>query len=125
MAHIGDTADAVSPLMFMTPFDTKYPSVMNWIDQKDFRGYRKDNYPLGSYFKSDIIMAAKMMSKEVYNNIDYEVHSQGEDLGWSKNAALKGYSLYCASYIYAAHIMHENLLPQFQQMGDNRELITI
>jgi hypothetical protein len=123
--HIKEGADAVSPLMFMTPFDTKYPSVMNWTDQKEFRGYRKNEYPLGTYFKSDIIMAAKMMSKEVYNNVDYEVHSQGEDLGWSKNAALKGYSLYCASYIYAAHIMHENLLPQFQQMGDQRELITI
>jgi hypothetical protein len=125
MAHVDNGSDAVSPLMFMTPFDTKYPSVMNWKDQKDFRGYRKDEYPLGTYFKSDIIMAAKMMSKEVYNNVDYEIHSQGEDLGWSKNAALKGYSLYCASYVYAAHIMHENLLPQFQQMGDNRELVTI
>lgn len=125
IAHIDDGADAVSPLMFMTPFDTKYPSVMDWMDKEQFRGYRKNSYPLGTYFKSDIIMAAKMMSKKVYNNVDYEVHSQGEDLGWSKNAALNGYSLYCASYMYAAHIMHENLLAQFQQEGDKRELITI
>jgi hypothetical protein len=125
MAHIDNGADAVSPLMFMTPFDTEFPSVMTWIDKKEFKARRTKDYPLGTYFKSDIIMAAKMMSKEVYNNVDYEIHSQGEDLGWSKNATLKGYSLYSASYIYAAHIMHQNLLVQFMRQGDERELITI
>lgn len=125
IGHIEDGADAVSPLMFMTPFNMDFPSVMTWIDKEEFKARRTKDYPIGTFFKSDVIMAAKMMSKKVYNDVDYEIHSQGEDLGWSKNAALKGYLLYCASYIYAPHIMHENLLAEFMRQGDERELITI
>ena len=118
--HIESGADAVSPLMFMTPTGTMYPSVMNWINEPGGQAYRQEIYPLGEYFKSDIIMAAKMMSKKVYQNVEYSLHSQGEDLGWSGNAAKLGYNLYSASYIYAPHIMHEAMLDNFLVNGDNR-----
>jgi hypothetical protein len=120
VSHIQDGADAVSPLMFMTPNDTLYPSVMNWIDKPGGQGYRKERYPLGEYFKSDIIMAAKMMSKTTYQTINYELHSQGEDLGWCANAAKAGLSLFSASYIYAPHIMHRAMLNRFLREGDLR-----
>lgn len=120
ISHIQSGADAVSPLMFMTPMDKMYPSVMNWENEPGKRGYRKPNYSLGEYFKSDIIMAAKMMSKDVYNNVNYSLHSQGEDLGWSANAAKLGYNLYSASYIYAPHIMHKAMLDNFLVNGDDR-----
>lgn len=121
IAHIQSGADAVSPLMFMTPIDRLYPSVMTWKDKPGDQAYRKEVYPLGEYFKSDVIMAAKMMSKNVYENVDYCLHPQGEDLGWSGNAAKLGYSLYSASYIYAPHIMHKDMLKYFLVKGDSRE----
>jgi hypothetical protein len=65
-------------------------------------------------------MAAKMMSKDVYSNVNYSLHSQGEDLGWSGNAAKLGYNLYSASYIYAPHIMHKAMLDSFLVNGDDR-----
>jgi hypothetical protein len=120
IAHIKSGADAVSPLMFMTPVGINFPSVMTWRDEIGGKAYRQERYPLGSYFQSDVIMAAKMMSKDVYNNVDYEVHTQGEDLGWSKNAGLKGFKLYSASYLYANHIMGPKMYEDFLRNGDNR-----
>ena len=120
IAHIESGADAVSPLMFMTPIDARYPSVMDWIKEPGGQACRKEQYPLGQYFKSDIIMAAKMMSKSVYENVDYCLHLQGEDLGWSGNAAKLGFNLYSASYIYAPHIMHKIMLDDFLINGDRR-----
>lgn len=120
-SHINDGADAVSPLMYMTPFDDKFPSVMSWKEEDPTKAYRKDSYPIGGYFKSDVIMAAKMMSKKTYELVDYEFHSQGEDLGWCVNAKKQGLNLYSASYIYAPHIMHEEMLQKFLKEGDQRE----
>lgn len=121
VSHVKDGADAVSPLMFMTPFGTQFPSVMSWINEPGKKAKREQDYPLGTYFKSDIIMAAKMMSKEVYNNVDYVFHAQGEDLGWCAEAYRKNYrNLYSASYIYAPHIMHPQMLDEFFKNGDQR-----
>lgn len=119
--HIDSGADAVSPLMFMTPIDTLYPSVMNWKSEIGEQAYRKEQYPLGTYFQSDIIMAAKMMSKNVYENVNYHLHAQGEDLGWSSEAGNKGYKLFSASYIYAPHIMHRGMIKEFLKNGDKRD----
>jgi len=118
IAHINEGADAVSPLMYMTPVGTNFPSVMSW--KEDWKGSRDQSYPIGTYFKSDIIMAAKMMSKKTYMNVDYEFHQQGEDLGWSKNASKNNLNLYCASYIYAPHIMSPVHLSEYLKIGDNR-----
>lgn len=119
-SHIDDGADAVSPLMFMTPVGTDYPSVMSWKKDEPNRAYRESQYPLGSYFKSDVIMAAKMMSRSVYENVDYSVHRQGEDVGWSLSCRQKGYSLYSASYIYSVHVMSELALEDISKNGDTR-----
>lgn len=123
IGHIKDGADAVNTLMFMTPFDTKFPSVMTWKNDEENRAYREDSYPIGQFFKADVIMAAKMMSKEVYKTVNYQFHVQGEDLGWCTDARSKGFQLYCASYIYSPHIMHRSMLEQFVKQGDRRELI--
>lgn len=120
MAHCKSGADAVNPLMFMTPFGTMYPSVMNWRTDAPGKAFRKEKYPLGTYFQSDVIMAAKMMSKPVYENIDYTIHQQGEDVGWSWSCKEAGYNLFCASYIYAPHIMSEVMYDSFIKNGDDR-----
>ncbi len=123
MAHIKSGADAVNPLMFMTPFGTMYPSVMTWRSDAPRKAFRLEKYPLGTYFKSDVIMAAKMMSKKVYSNIDYSVHEQGEDVGWSWSCKQADYNLFCASYIYAPHIMSELMYNGYLSNGDERSEI--
>lgn len=120
IAHIKSGADAVNPLMFMTPFGTMYPSVMTWREDIPDKAYRKEEYDLGNYFKADVIMAAKMMSKKVYQNVSYDVHEQGEDVGWSLNCKKNNFNLYCASYIYAPHIMSEMMYESFAKDGDDR-----
>ena len=125
IAHIKSGADAVSPLMFMTPFGTMYPSVMDWRLDVPTTAFRKEKYELGHYFQSDVIMAAKMMSKDVYNNINYTLHEQGEDVGWSLECKRAGFKLYSASYIYAPHIMSEVMYESFLANGDNRQELLI
>lgn len=124
LSHINDGADAVNTLMYMTPFGTNFPSVMTWLEGTDYaKAKRDESYPIGKYFKSDVIMAAKMMSKKTYMNSRYEFHDQGEDLGWSKSCAKLGYNLYCASYIYSPHIMGQAQMIDFMQNGDPRQAI--
>lgn len=125
IAHLKDGADAVSPLMFMTPTGTQFPSVMKWLEEAGGRAHRNYEFSLGDYFKADVIMAAKMMSKNVYNNIDYSIHQQGEDLGWSSNCSKNGYSLYSASYIYAIHVMSRQMLEVIKRDGDPRQSISL
>lgn len=125
LSHISAGADAVNTLMFMTPFDTRFPSVMTWLPESNYqKAQRLEKYPLGTYFKSDVIMAAKMMSPDVYMNSRYEFHTQGEDLGWSKSCAELDYDLYCASYIYTPHIMGKAHMVEFLQRGDSRQSLT-
>lgn len=120
IAHIKEGADAVNPLMFMTPMGDMYPSVMTWLRDGTNAATRSTRYPIGSYFPADVIMAAKMMSKPVYENVDYTVHRQGEDVGWSWNCREADYKLFCASYIYAPHIMSQEYYTKYLQVGDNR-----
>jgi hypothetical protein len=120
IAHINDGADAVSPLMYMTPVGTAFPSVMSWSNEDNQKGSRKTDYPIGTYFQADIIMAAKMMSKKTYMNVNYEFHQQGEDLGWSNNAKKHNLKLFSASYIYAPHIMSLVHLSEYLKFGDSR-----
>jgi hypothetical protein len=120
IAHIKEGADAVSPLMFMTPIGDMYPSVMSWRTDVIGKAFRLRRYPLNSYFKSDVIMAAKMMSKKVYQNVDYTIHEQGEDVGWSWECAKLNYKLFSAAYIYAPHIMSIEMYKEYLKNGDNR-----
>ena len=114
--------DATSPLSYMYPKGVKFPSVMTWIDGVGKRASRSLNdYKIGETFKSDIIMAAVMMNPDVYSNIRYIWHPQGEDLGWSGECARAGYSLYCVSDIYVPHIMHQWMLDDYRTVGDQRK----
>lgn len=115
---------AVAPLMFMTPNDQRAPSVMSWVD-KPGGVARRTNYPLGTTFQADVIMAAKMMSKPIYQNVRYRWHRQGEDLGWSAACAEQNYKLYSMSEIYAPHIMSETMLETYLIEGDHRSMTNI
>ncbi len=116
----GTGVDAVSTLSFMTPTGTEFPSTMSWVGAPGDIAFRTISYPFGSLFKSDIIMASVMMNPQVYKNVRYQMHRQGEDLGWSLNAGMKGYDLYLASYLYTPHIMSKAALEHYLQHGDER-----
>ena len=123
---VSGKTDAVNTLMYMTPFGVDYPSVMSWVNGTNYeKAHRNTDYPLGTFFKTDVIMAGKMMSKDVYNNTNYRFHTQGEDLGWSADCAEKGYSLHCASYIYTPHIMGQEELRKFLSEGDSRSSLIL
>jgi hypothetical protein len=109
--------DAVSPLSYMFPRAQGHPNIMSWVYEVAGPARRKLNeYQFGSVFEVDIIMAAVMMSKNVYSNVRYEWHKQGEDLGWSAACATKGYRLWSVP-IYAPHMMHRWMLDQYLQEG--------
>lgn len=113
-----EKADAASPLMFMTPKDSRAPSVMTWVDPG--KRAKRLRYPLGEVFESDVIMAAKMMNRKTYNMINYEYHRQGEDLGWCKQAQEHGLKLFCVSDLYCPHIMSQKDLEKYLKEGDSR-----
>lgn len=113
-----ERADAASPLMFMTPKGRSAPSVMTWVEP----GVRakRQNYSLGKTFRSDVIMAAKMMNRHAYTSLNYEYHRQGEDLGWCKQALERDIRLFCVSGLYCPHIMSEADLQEYLENGDER-----
>lgn len=113
--------DAAAPLMFMTPNNIMAPSTMTWGKESN-RAFRGD-YPLGTDFETDVIMAAKMMNPDVYENTYYQLHPQGEDLGWSLVCREKDYKLFCASSVYAPHIMSKDMLETYKKSGDLRAMI--
>jgi len=115
--------DAVSPLCYMTPEGTDFPNTMTW--GQNGQGYRKSSYPLGSIFKSDIIMAVVMMSKKAFEKSRYFYHPQGEDLGWSLDCMAKNIQLYSASSVYTPHIMSRAALLNYKENGDSRSPLLI
>ncbi|HJS83606.1 MAG TPA: hypothetical protein VJ742_12305 [Nitrososphaera sp.] len=119
------TLDAVSPLIYMTPQGVDFPGVMTFEGDPGTKGFRANPYPIGQLFQADIIMAAVMMSRAVYQNSRYSWHRQGEDLGWATDCAHKGYKLYCASHIYAPHVMHRAMLASYLVEGDSRASLRI
>lgn len=121
LVKLTDQYGAVSPLLFMTPDGGNFPNVMSWVvPPQDYRGCRNP-YPLGTFFQADIIMAAVMMSKPVYQQTRYQYHRQGEDLGWSVDCAAKNFKLYSASYLYCPHIMSKQMLQRYKVEGDFRK----
>lgn len=110
--------DVISPLSYMTPYDTNYPSVMWWQGEPGYEAYRDPSrVKLGSFFQADIVMAAKMMSKPVYRTTRYILHRQGEDLGFARMLHKRNFRSYCASNIYAFHAMHKHTLEEYKRIG--------
>lgn len=128
---------AVSPLMYMKHYGINYPSVMTWENVPGGRASRvMRRYKIGQTFKSDVIMAAVMMSKEVYTTARYFPHKQGEDVGWSADCAKHGFKLFSASQYYCPHIMHQSsanvkgikgpgILDIYLNEGDDRKCISV
>lgn len=113
---------AASPLMYMTPTDKRFPSVMKWRGEVGGIAYRDESFPIGTTFKADVIMAAKMMTAEAYNAVDYVFHRFGEDVGWSAEITRAGYEIYAMTDIYCPHIMSKESLAHYLESGDSRKI---
>lgn len=70
-----------------------YPSVMQFSEAEGELAFRQpwSTYNHEEPFPCDVIMAVKLMGKEVYSNTKYRWDPLGEDIGWSIDAAEKGY----------------------------------
>lgn len=119
LARMVNDGDAVAPLAFMTPEGIEFPNTMTWSPMSPDRSYRGE-YPLGTVFKTDVIMASVMMTPKVYTRARYDYHPQGEDIGWSNQCRVADLKLYLASNIYAPHIMSNSALKQYLENGDPR-----
>lgn len=118
LSECTDYYDVVSPLSYMTPYDTDYPSVMWWEDEPGFNAIRDSaRVKPGDFFQADIVMAAKMMSKQVYRTTRYVWHRQGEDLGFARMLHKRNFRSYCAGNIYAFHAMHKHTLTDYKRIG--------
>jgi hypothetical protein len=52
--------------------------------------------------------------------VDVHGRQQGEDVGWSWNCHRAGLKLFCASYLYAPHIMSQAMYDDYLKNGDSR-----
>jgi len=116
----------ISPLSYMTPYDTDFPSAMTWIDRPGGRAMRNHSlYQVNSLFKADIIMAAVFMQKDVFTKVRYRWHQQGEDLGFATSLAYEGKDAYAAWDIYLPHMMYRSMLYDYLSSGiDGRKTPT-
>lgn len=101
----------VSPLSYMTPDGTMFPSIMTWKDQPGGAAFRDlVNYPIGQPFLADVVMAAVLMPRQIYTSVRYRFHPQGEDLGFAYALHRCGFKSLAASDISCSHIMHQSML---------------
>lgn len=120
VAHSEEYPDfgVYSPLMYMTPHDTDYPSAMSWMEQAGSRAARiRDNYKVNEVFEADIVMAAVFMRKEVFTTVRYRYHRQGEDLGFALNLFDANFKSLATWDIYCPHIMHKENLDEYIKSG--------
>lgn len=117
--------NVISPLMYMTPFDTNFPSAMTWADKPGKRAIRNlHSYNVGETFQADIVMAAVLMQRQVYTKARYQWHRQGEDLGFATVLNELNFKSFAAWDIYCPHIMNKQMLKDYIRTGiDGRKTI--
>lgn len=115
----------LSPLMYMSGYETLHPSAMTWSNGPGSLAERHlEQYPRGEIFKADVVMAAVFMQKEVFTNVRYRFHVQGEDLGFAWALEEEGFDSYAAWSIYCPHIMHRVMLEDYLKDGyDARNMV--
>jgi hypothetical protein len=100
-----DTYDAVGAKTYMTQTGTNCPSWARLSTRGDLQRYDTEGY-----FPCQVIMAVKMMRASAYG-VDYELHVQGEDIGWSLACQRAGLKLawdgrYGSKHVLAPHMLH-------------------
>lgn len=98
--------DGVGSATFMTETGDEFPNC-GWLSGMTGMQRRRIDY-VGT-IPVDIIMAIKLMSPAAYA-VDYELHPQGEDIGWSAACGRAGVKLGWDNHAQSKHVMHMNHL---------------
>lgn len=96
--------DAVGGRCYMTSTGRKFPSYAHLTRSRSL--LRTD---ATGVFGVDVIMAIKLMGPAAYD-VDYELHAQGEDVGWSVAARERGVRLGWDGRVISKHVMRPHLL---------------
>ena len=95
MFEVSKPDNAIGALIDMGGNDTQmhFPSVMHFPQAPGELTFRRpfESYNWSGPFKVDVIMAVKLMGKEVYQNTQYRWDSVGEDIGWCFSCEDLGY----------------------------------
>lgn len=94
-----------------------HPSVMHFPQAVGEIAFRRpwNEYPHDKPFKADVIMAVKLMTKEVYSNTEYKWDVCGEDIGWSLNCAEKGYDRWLQPLARGIHLYDKDRAVEIMQ----------
>ena len=100
---------AIAPLVNMATHLDAGSVAWNWMDWVDGRGVSAQAYRSGRVmpehpFRVDVIMAAMLIHRTVFK-VKWHEHEQGEDIGWSYNAAQQGVRLAVDPTVVCNHIM--------------------
>lgn len=110
---------AVGALIDMGGNDTQmgFPSIMHFPQALGELAYRRPHseYDWSSPFEVDIIMAVKLMGKEVFHNTRYGWDPVGEDIAWSHSAAGQGYKRYIHPDVRGYHIYDKDAAIKVQK----------
>lgn len=77
-------------------------------------------YPHTEPFKCDVIMAVKLMGREVYENTRYRWDAIGEDIGWNWHCQELGYDRYLQPKAHGIHLYDKALC--INKMKANSEM---
>lgn len=99
-----DDYDAIGGRCFMTQTGRSCPSWARLSPRGALQRYDSDGY-----FAAQIIMAIKLMRPTAYH-IDYELHIQGEDIGWSLACQRAGLKLGWDGRLASKHVLAPHLL---------------
>lgn len=105
---IGDLGcfDAVGARCYMTATGVSAPSYANLGREGSLRRPDSD-----SVFACQVIMAAKLMSPTAYR-VDYRIHAQGEDIGWSTACTDAGLRLGWEGRVVSKHVLCPGMLDE-------------
>ena len=89
-----------------------FPSVMHFGQTPYEPAYRRpwSEYPHEEPFKCDIVMAVKLMGKEVYQNTRYQWDQVGEDIGWCHSCEELGYERWSQPKARGLHLYDRELV---------------
>lgn len=99
-----DDYDAIGSRCYMTPTGRSCPSWARVSSQGSLQRYDSTGY-----FPVQVIMALKLMRPSAYA-VDYELHVQGEDTGWSLACQRAGLRLGWDGRFGSKHVMQPYLL---------------
>lgn len=95
---------AVGGKAYLTPKGKEAPTYANLNQNANLIRPDRDDV-----FRCDVIMAIKLMTKSAYS-VDYKVHKQGEDIGWSLSCREKGLLLGFDGRVVSKHCMSPEML---------------